>query len=124
MHDVHLGDHLSLGIVDAARSLRFLLLVGCLLRSRCLVFLDQLRLPRRERVDLLSCLHETEIVLLLQLGADLVEGEQGGCPIDIAIGLCFPEVSKTIRSESGNGTVHYVNSPLLFEGCPGWMRMA
>jgi hypothetical protein len=44
-----------------------------------------LQLFRGQSIDLLSCFHQTAAVLFLQLGADLVQGEQSGSPIDVRI---------------------------------------
>lgn len=52
-----------------------------------LMLRSELRLLGCECVDLLACLLKAAVVLLLQLGTDLVEGEQGGCSIDVSISL-------------------------------------
>lgn len=38
-------------------------------------------------VDLLTCSHETAIILLLDLGADIVEGDEGRGSVDIVFEL-------------------------------------
>lgn len=44
-------------------------------------------LPRGQRIDLLTCLQKTAIVLLLELGADIVEGHQGRGAFEVCIQL-------------------------------------
>ena len=60
----------SLRVADPARAFQ-----PPVMMCRCRLFPRQPFLLRRQGIDLLARLHQTAVVLVLQLGADFVEGE-------------------------------------------------
>lgn len=65
-------------------------------------------LARRQRVDLLARLHQARVVLLLQLGANLLQRQERASLVDVLRGLRSASVYLAIAAPNVEGCTTYV----------------